>query len=170
MINLEIEKSLNITPQETYDIISKAVDLANDEGFINQYVFERSLYVAAMAVFNEDERDMIADELAAGASPLVIWHGLLVDGKIDAMVEKYQSEIEYIQEQASIWYDDYVTYAASPRGMIDSLDALMTAFTGDMTSQVEALQNSDKITEAIEVANKWGMNNSLGLEESLFEG
>lgn len=168
MINLEIEKSLKITPQDTYNIINKATELANDEGFINQYVFERSLYVAAMCVFNEDERDMIADEFADGASPLVVWHGLLVDGKIDTMIAEYKAEIEYIQEQAATWYSDYVTYAASPRGMIDSLEKISEAITGDMSSQVEALQNSPRITETLEFANNWGMNNAA-TAQSLFE-
>lgn len=131
MINLEIEKSLKITPQETYDIISKAIDLANDEGFINQYVFERSLYIATLAVLDETARDSIADALAAGDSPLVIWSSLLEEGKIDSMIEDYAAEIEYIQTEASVWYDDYVTYAASPRGMIDSLEYLTSNMTNN---------------------------------------
>lgn len=173
MINLEIEKSLKITPQETYDIISKAIDLANDEGFINQYVFERSLYIATLAVLDDSARDSIADAMAAGDSPLTVWYSLLEDGKIDSMIESYAAEIEYIHTEASIWYDDYVTYAASPRGMIESLEKLSDSFTKSMSSQVEALQNDPKINETLETANNLGMNNKkknmANIDPSLFK-
>lgn len=60
MINLETEKSLALDAQERYDIISFAMDAADDNGFINSFVFERALYCyAAIMLYPE-----IAEELS----------------------------------------------------------------------------------------------------------
>ena len=43
MIDFEKEKSLALDAQERYDIIAFAMDAADDEGFINSFIFERAL-------------------------------------------------------------------------------------------------------------------------------
>ena len=43
MIDFEKEKSLALDAQERYDIIAFAMDAADDDGFINSFIFERAL-------------------------------------------------------------------------------------------------------------------------------
>ena len=58
-MNLEQEKNNVFMPQEVYEIISAAIDMADDDGFINSYVFERALYVCAARTLYEDKKAQI---------------------------------------------------------------------------------------------------------------
>ena len=57
MINLEIEKTLTFSAQDRYDIISFAMDAADDNGFINSFVFERALYCYAFMMLRPERKD-----------------------------------------------------------------------------------------------------------------
>lgn len=165
MINLEKEKNLKLSSQQIYDIIAKAVELADDDGFLNNFVFERSLYIVSLAVLNEEKRNNISIDLEI-KSPMDIWDELLKDGSIEELIKDYKQELDYISDQAEIWYEDYATFCASPRGMIGSLEGLTGSFMENMSDQVASLQDNAKINEAIATAEKWGMNNAI--DDSLF--
>ena len=60
MINLEIEKSLTLSAQDHYDIISFAIDAADDNGFINSFVFERALYCYTFIILNPERKDELS--------------------------------------------------------------------------------------------------------------
>jgi hypothetical protein len=61
MINLETEKSLALDAQERYDIISFAMDAADDNGFINSFVFERALYCYAAIMLYPEHKEELAE-------------------------------------------------------------------------------------------------------------
>ena len=63
MINLENEKSLALDAQERYDIIGFAMDAADDNGFINSFVFERALYCFAAIVLYPEHKDKIVSHM-----------------------------------------------------------------------------------------------------------
>ena len=44
-INLDQEKDLQLTAQEVYDILDLAVQAADDNGFVSEYVYERAIYL-----------------------------------------------------------------------------------------------------------------------------
>ena len=55
-INIQIEKSINLTSQQIYDICDFATQAAYDDGFMNSYIFERALYVfLAIQLFEDEE-------------------------------------------------------------------------------------------------------------------
>jgi hypothetical protein len=61
MINLETEKSLALNAQERYDIISLAMDAADDNGFINSFIFERALYCYAAIILYPELREELSE-------------------------------------------------------------------------------------------------------------
>lgn len=61
MINLETEKSLALDAQERYDIISFAMDAADDNGFINSFVFERALYCYAAIMLYPEYKEQLSE-------------------------------------------------------------------------------------------------------------
>lgn len=65
MINLEIEKSLALDAQERYDIISFAMDAADDNGFINSFVFERALYCYAAIMLYPELKEDLSEKVAS---------------------------------------------------------------------------------------------------------
>ena len=65
MINLENEKSLALDAQERYDVISFAMDAADDNGFINSFIFERALYCYAAIMLYPEKKDILSQAVAA---------------------------------------------------------------------------------------------------------
>lgn len=60
MINLDLEKTLALDAQERYDVISFAVDAADDNGFINSFILERALYVYAAIMLYPEKKDEVS--------------------------------------------------------------------------------------------------------------
>ena len=50
-IDLKLEKECEFSAQDRYDIISAAIMDSYDDGFMNQFIFERALYCYALAAF-----------------------------------------------------------------------------------------------------------------------
>lgn len=65
MINLETEKSLALDAQERYDIISFAMDAADDNGFINSFVFERALYCYTAIMLYPELKEDLSEKVAS---------------------------------------------------------------------------------------------------------
>ena len=92
MINLEFEKTSALDAQERYDIISMAADAADDNGFINSFIFERALYCFAAIILYPDRKEELA-ALAAN-NPLDSWKKLIEDDTLQEMRENYKEELD----------------------------------------------------------------------------
>jgi hypothetical protein len=42
MLSIKLEQQMPLSPQEQYDIINTALNMANDNGFFNTFIFERA--------------------------------------------------------------------------------------------------------------------------------
>ena len=146
MINLELEKSLALDAQERYDIISFAMDAADDNGFINSFVFERALYCFAAIMLYPDQKEVITESLTV--SPVETWNKLAKEGFIEKMIEDYEPTLTQLAEEAKTWFDEYSAWAHSVRGLID----LMQRFTGNFVEDAaNTLRRSVKETGVEEV-------------------
>ena len=156
MINLKNEKSLALDAQERYDIISFAMDAADDNGFINSFVFERALYCfAAINLYPEYKDDLVND---MQNSPIVAWNILVQNGLMDRMVESYETTLIQLSTEAKIWFDEYSDWAHSARGVLD----VVQQFSGNIV-QNAAIRLTDTAQETgvsnlLDIADEWGMN------------
>lgn len=157
-ILFETETAKKLTSQDMYDIIHFAAQSAEDNGFVNQFVFERALYAYAAIILYPDRKEEIGRVVSDNI--LDAWDALLVDGTIADMNENFAVDMDALGRIGSVWLDDYIKYLQSARGILSSFQE----FSGDIIqTAVEKFKTvSDEVgaNQVLEIANNWGMNNN----------
>lgn len=163
--NLETTRTL--TSQDIYDIIHFSAQAAEDNGFVNQYVFDRALYAYAAIILYPDRKEEIGRMVSNNI--LDAWDALVSDGTTSDMEKNFSSDIEILGEVGSVWLDDYIKYLQSARGIFSTFQT----FSGDIVESTvnrfkDAFNENDAKT-VLEIADKWGMNNTPKDESKLKE-
>lgn len=157
-ILFETETAKKLTSQDMYDIIHFAAQSAEDNGFVNQFVFERALYAYAAIILYPDRKEEIGSMVSNNI--LDSWDALLDDGTIADMNENFTVDMDALGRIGSVWLDDYIKYLQSARGILSSFQE----FSGDIIqTAVEKFKTvSDEVgaNQVLEIANNWGMNNN----------
>lgn len=162
-MQLQQEKDSCFTAQEAYQIISDAIDFAEeDNGFINSFIFERALWVCAARTLYEDKLDEINTSLLEDGSPLITWNKLIEDGTIDTMVEEHKNSLDYLAVNAEKWFDEYTEASHSMRSLIDVINTLMEGMSGNLGKQLDLFKNDADIQNVIDIADNWGLNRDGG--------
>lgn len=155
MINLRLEKESPLTAQDRYDIISFAMEGADDNGFINSFVYERLIYCNLAIMLYPERKDEIAGLIAE--SPIKAWDTLIQDGTIETMYDEYKDVVETISAESATWYTEYADWAHSVRGILD----VVQDFTGNIVQtaaqKLEDTSRETGVTELLEIAEDWGM-------------
>lgn len=166
-ILFETETAKKLTSQDMYDIIHFAAQSAEDNGFVNQFVFERALYAYAAIILYPDRKE----ELGRIVSDNILdaWDALLTDGTIADMNENFAVDMDALGRIGSVWLDDYIKYLQSMRGVF----SVFQNFSGDIVESTvnrfkDAFSESDAQT-VLDIADKWGMNNTPKDETKLKE-
>ena len=158
-MNIDKEKAYKLSSQERYDIISHAMDAAEADGFVNQFVFIRSLYVFAARALYPEMLEQIDEDLVTG-SPMVAWDRMLEDDVVDTMIKDYGDELNALAEEGRIWLKDFMTYRNSARGIVDVLQVFTNSIANNMGQSLEMLKNDADVQAALDIADKYGMNNA----------
>lgn len=157
-ILFETETAKKLTSQDMYDIIHFAAQSAEDNGFVNQFVFERALYAYAAIILYPDRKEEIGRRVSNNI--LDAWDALLTDGTIEDMNKNFAVDMDALGSIGSVWLDDYIKYLQSARGILSSFQE----FSGDIIqTAVEKFKTvSDEVgaNQVLEIANSWGMNNN----------
>lgn len=157
-ILFETEAAKKLTSQDMYDIIHFAAQSAEDNGFVNQFVFERALYAYAAIILYPDRKEEIGRMVSNNI--LDAWDALLADGTIEDMNKNFAVDMDALGRIGSVWLDDYIKYLQSARGILSSFQE----FSGDIIqTAVEKFKTvSDEVgaNQVLEIANNWGMNNN----------
>lgn len=166
-ILFETETAKKLTSQDMYDIIHFAAQSAEDNGFVNQFVFERALYAYAAIILYSDRKEEIGSMVSNNI--LDAWDALLADGTIADMNENFAVDMDALGRIGSVWLDDYIKYLQSMRGVF----SVFQNFSGDIVESTvnrfkDAFNESDAQT-VLDIADKWGMNNTPKDESKLKE-
>lgn len=166
-ILFETETAKKLTSQDMYDIIHFAAQSAEDNGFVNQFVFERALYAYAAIILYPDRKEKIGSIVSNNI--LDAWDALLDDGTIADMNENFAVDMDALGRIGSVWLDDYIKYLQSMRGVF----SVFQNFSGDIVESTvnrfkDAFNESDAQT-VLDIADKWGMNNTPKDESKLKE-
>lgn len=166
-ILFETETAKKLTSQDMYDIIHFAAQSAEDNGFVNQFVFERALYAYAAIILYPDRKEEIGSMVSNNI--LDAWDALLADGTIADMNENFAVDMDALGRIGSVWLDDYIKYLQSIRGVF----SVFQNFSGDIVESTvnrfkDAFNESDAQT-VLDIADKWGMNNTPKDESKLKE-
>lgn len=162
-----LETTRKLTSQDIYDIIHFAAQSAEDNGFVNQYVFERALYAYAAIILYPDRKEEIGRMISNNI--LDAWDALVSDGTFSDMEKNFSADLKILGEVGSVWLDDYIKYLQSARGIFSTFQT----FSGDIVESTvnrfkDAFNESDAKT-VLEIADKWGMNNTPKDESKLKE-
>lgn len=166
-ILFETETAKKLTSQDMYDIIHFAAQSAEDNGFVNQFVFERALYAYAAIILYPDRKEELGRMVSNNI--LDAWDALLADGTIADMNENFAVDMDALGRIGSVWLDDYIKYLQSMRGVF----SVFQNFSGDIVESTvnrfkDAFNESDAQT-VLDIADKWGMNNTPKDESKLKE-
>lgn len=176
-IDLQLEKSLALTPQDIYDIFDFSTQAAYDDGFMNSYIFERSLIIFAAIKLLPEYSEEVTHFAAQNINDA--WLYLLENDIAEELTNSYEKEINYLADYGIFWFNDYTKYAHSARGLLNTIQT----FTGDIVTnaakQFKEVNDGSGIQEVLEIADKYGMNNGSAFiqekevkensEDSLFE-
>lgn len=157
-ILFETETAKKLTSQDVYDIIHFAAQSAEDNGFVNQFIFERALYAYAAIILYPDRKEEIGRMVSNNI--LDAWDALLIEGTIEDMNKNFAVDMDALGRIGSVWLDDYIKYLQSARGILSSFQE----FSGDIiqTAVEKFKMVSDEVgaNQVLEIANNWGMNNN----------
>ena len=153
MIDMKFESSRKLSTQDMYDIIDTAVRLAEDDGFINEFILERVLYECMALVVLPNRKDEIVELMEK--SPLSAWDTLVEDGTIAMLCKDYHQEIACVSGLTTRWVASYSDHIHSMRGMLSYMNDL----TSKLSKTLEDTVRKSDIPKVLEVADKWGMNN-----------
>ena len=162
-IQLDAEKKRKLSTQDMYDILHFAAQSAEDNGFINQFVYERALYAYAAVILYPDRKQ----ELAAAISNNILdaWDVLIKDGTVENMDKDFSIDMEELARNGSIWLTDYSNYLQSLRGVFSSFQIFSNDMVDSAVNRFKDTFNENKAEEVLNILDKWGMSNNLEKEE-----
>ena len=157
-IQLDAEKKRKLTTQDMYDILHFAAQSAEDNGFINQFVYERALYAYAAVILYPERKQ----ELAAAISQNILdaWDVLIEDGTVENMNKDFSTDMDELARNGSVWLTDYSDYLQSLRGVFSSFQIFSNDMVDSAVKRFKNTFNDNKAEEVLNILDKWGMNNN----------
>lgn len=159
MINLAQEESYKLSAKDRYDILSFAIEAADDGGFVSSFVFERAMYLYAAIILDEDRADNIREKITQNL--IEAWDYAIQEKIIQEMLESYKDDLDQLAEEGWSWFEEYNKYILSARGVL----SFAQEFSGDIVSSAATvLKDTMEETGAkniIDIADEWGMNRTI---------
>lgn len=156
MLNIEQIKNCPLSSQEMYDMINLCLEAAEDNGFLNQFVFERALTCHEVLQLIDDLDDLAGPMVAE--NPLAAFDYFLAEGYIDQLANNHADVVGYIGQVAAQYFSDYEKYLLSIGGVLNKAEIFSSEVLQNMAGQFNDLTKSGDIQETLKIANEWGMN------------
>lgn len=137
--------------QEIYEVVNYALDAANDNGYLNHFVFTKALNVATAMVVVPDEVS-----IQEGENILSVYDRLSEDG----VIAKVVSAVDMC-ELYDIAYAEFKSYQAYLVSISGSMNKFMDVLNERFASGIKELTsriNSDDIAQVQAIAENWGLN------------
>lgn len=156
MINIEEVLNCPLTSQEIYDMINSCLEEAEDNGFLNQFVFERALVCHEVLLLIEDLNNI--DGPMVAENPLTAFDHFLEMGYIQNLIKNHTTTVDYIGKIAAQYFEDYEKYLLSVGGVLNKAEIFSSEVLQNMAGQFNDLTKSGDIQETLKIADEWGMN------------
>ena len=156
MINIEEVLNCPLTSQEIYDMINSCLEEAEDNGFLNQFVFERALVCHEVLLLIEDLDDI--DGPMVAENPLTAFDHFLEMGYVQNLIKNHTDTVTYIGKVAAQYFEDYEKYLLSVGGVINKAELLSSETLNNMGGQIASLMSNTDIADTLKIAEEWGMN------------
>jgi hypothetical protein len=152
MINIEEVLNCPLTSQEIYDMINSCLEEAEDNGFLNQFVFERALVCHEVLLLIEDLDDI--DGPMVAENPLTAFDHFLEMGYIQNLVKNHAATVDYIGKVAAQYFADYEKYLLSVGGVLNKAEIFSSEILQNMAGQMNDLTKNGDIQETLKIANE----------------
>ena len=152
MINIEEVLNCPLTSQEIYDMINSCLEEAEDNGFLNQFVFERALVCHEVLLLIEDLDDI--DGPMVAENPLTAFDHFLEMGYIQNLVKNHTATVDYIGKIAAQYFEDYEKYLLSIGGVLNKAEIFSSEVLQNMAGQMNDLTKNGDIQETLKIANE----------------
>ena len=156
MINIEEVLNCPLTSQEIYDMINSCLEEAEDNGFLNQFVFERALVCHEVLLLIEDLDDV--DGPMVAENPLTAFDHFLEMGYIQNLVKSHTDTVAYIGKIVAQYFEDYEKYLLSIGGVLNKAEIFSSEVLQNMTGQVKSVMDNEDIKQTLHITDEWGMN------------
>lgn len=157
MLDIALEKEKTLSTQEMYEILDFAVQAAEDNGFINSFVFVRAMYMYAAIRLYEDRREELQQMI--NSDLLGSWDELVKDGTIENMNKDFYVDMNLLADYGQVWMDEFTAYAHSARGLLNTIQEFSSDIVEQASAKFQQAVANDDIKKVTEIAEKWGMDN-----------
>ena len=166
MIDLQIENERSIGTSDALAIVNMATQLAEINGAVSSFLYERALLMLLAQVLYPEKNisEALCDDFGG------TWDDLIEDGTIEKLNTEYGLDVEFLNSMAASWYDEYISFSQSARGVIDFVQSLAGDTFSKAKDQLQQVMDSQEIAETLNIANNWGMNNGISApdDDNLF--
>ena len=137
-------------------MINSCLEKAEDNGFLNQFVFERALVCHEVLLLIEDLDDI--DGPMVAENPLTAFDHFLEMGYIQNLIKNHADTVNYIGKIAAQYFEDYEKYLLSVGGVLNKAEIFSSEVLQNMAGQFNDLTKNGDIQETLKIADEWGMN------------
>lgn len=162
-LDLNKEKTSALSSAAQFDIINFSIQTAEENGFLNSFIFERALYCFAAIVLNDDRKDEISSLVAKGI--IEAWEQLVEDGTMDELIANYAEALDDLSENAQRWFEEYQKYTTSARGLLNNIQELSGNILQNSVQQLYNASSETGVLDILKIADEWGMNNKPSIAE-----
>ena len=159
MIDFKAEKECKFTAADIYAIMDVAAQNANDNGYLNYFVYERCLLLHAIKICYPEKLDEVV--AAMDSDTLGAWDKYLKDGTIEKMVNEYSDSIDTLEDIAETYFAEYQEYLMSIRAVATDFQQVVGKGAEQGNENIANLFLNKDIEEVRSIADKWGINNSV---------
>lgn len=161
MIDLNLAISLPLSAQEQYDIINFALQAANDNGYLNRFVFEHALWCKTACSLMDDVPDDIQE--LVNVNPLQAWDRMLEEEILQNLFYKYMDVkvgdtlvLDYFGANAAYCFENYEAYLLSLGGALSQTDMMSTENLEDFKQSLQDFMTNDNTLKILDIADSWG--------------
>lgn len=156
-IDLLFEKDKSLSTQDMYDIINFSLELAEDNGFVNSFIFERAMYLFAAIVIDQDLKQELSPRIAENINDA--WDYAIERGIIENLAENYENDLSTLAQLGETWFEEYVHYNCSARGLLNTIQEFSSDIVQAAAQQLQNSANASGIQDVLKIADNWGLNN-----------
>ncbi len=168
MLDLSKIKNCPLNSQTMYDMINSCLEAAEDNGFLNQFVFERALTCHEVLQLIEDLDDI--DGPMVAENPLTAFDHFIEMGYVDQLAKNYADTVAYIGQVAAQYFEDYEKYLLSIGGVLNKAEIFSSEVLQNMAGQVSEITNNEGVRKTLQIADEWGLNRQPPIVENPIDG
>lgn len=159
MIDIENEMASQLTSVQINTIMSFALGEAENDGFVNSFVFERAMavYTYLMLMEDGDEKDEFKSYMYENGV-LETWDSLVKSGKAKAFVERCRDDLAWVSEVGTSMFDSYAAYMRSTRAALSTMELFSQDALENAAKSVQDAMTSDEYKNVMDIANRWGLH------------